>query len=156
MLKNRREKSGGERGRRECCQWKASGQCSKGNNCSFRHDESQSGKLTPESASSSELQKDGEEFARKKNPRSGSTFGKWPRKPCRDCLQGKCTKPSCDLWHPPECQTFKQPSGCRFGEMCAFKHQKVEKQPDRKPRKNGDNSAAALLKNSRHTGCVFH
>ena len=38
---------------------------------------------------------------------------------------------------------------------CAFKHQQVEGEPDSKPRMNGDNSAVALFKNSRHFGCIF-
>ena len=36
-----------------------------------------------------------------------------------------------------------------------FQDQQVEGQPDKTPRKNGDNSAVVLLKNSRLLGCVF-
>ena len=36
-----------------------------------------------------------------------------------------------------------------------FMYQQVEGQPSKKPRKSGDNSAVAILKNSRQLGCVF-
>ena len=39
VVKNRRDQSGVERGPGECWQRKAQGQCSKGDHCSFRHDE---------------------------------------------------------------------------------------------------------------------
>ena len=60
VVKHRRDKSGVEKGPRECYQWKAAGQCSRGDNCSFRHDWNESGKSTPKSAPSSEPRKDGE------------------------------------------------------------------------------------------------
>ena len=54
VLKNRRDQRGVERGPGECYQWEAKGQCSKGDNCSFRHDGNKRGKWTPKSAPSSE------------------------------------------------------------------------------------------------------
>ena len=156
VFKNRREKRGGERGRGECYQWRASGTVfQKETAAASATMEVRVRKSTPKSLPCSEPHKDGKESSRKKNLRSRSPFGKSPREPCLDHLQGWCTRPSCDPWHPPECQNYKKPSGCRFGEKCAFKHQQVEGQPDKTPRKNGDNSAVVLLKNSRLLGCVF-
>ena len=39
VVTNRRGQRGVERGHGECYQWKAKGQCSRGDKCSFRHDE---------------------------------------------------------------------------------------------------------------------
>ena len=41
---------GVERGQRECCQWKAKGQCSSGDKCSSRHDEDKRANPTPKPA----------------------------------------------------------------------------------------------------------
>ena len=67
-----------------------------------------------------------------------------------ETLEDKCSKSSCDFWHPPECQSYKKPSRCRFGDKCAFMHQQVEGQPCKKPN-NDDNSAVVSLKKSRAT-----
>ena len=47
---NRRGQSGVERGPGECFQWKAKGQCSRGESYSFRDDENKRAKSTPKSA----------------------------------------------------------------------------------------------------------
>ena len=64
-------------------------------------------------------------------------------------------KSRCDDWHTPECQFFKSESGCKFGDECSFAHWKLESQSCKKPKKDGDKSAVAILKNIRHLGCVF-
>ena len=38
VIKNRKEKSGVERGKGTCYQWNEKGQCSQGDQCSFRHE----------------------------------------------------------------------------------------------------------------------
>ena len=38
VIKNRKRKSGVERGKGTCYQWEEKGQCSKGDQCSFRHE----------------------------------------------------------------------------------------------------------------------
>ena len=137
VVKNRRDQCGVARGLGECYQWRGEGQCSKGDNCSFRHEGPKRGRWTPKTAPSSERRK-------------------VTRKTCRDYMNGKCTKPSCEFWHPPECQYYRKPSsGCRFDDKCAFMHQQVQGQPSKKPKKQSDEGAVATLKNSRHLGCVF-
>ena len=66
-----------------------------------------------------------------------------------------CTKSPCDCWHPPKCQFYESESGCKFGDKCSFAHRQVEAQPGKKPKKDGDKSAVAFLKNVRQLGCVF-
>ena len=107
---------------------------------SFRHDGNKRGKPTPTSAPSSEprTEKDGDKSSRRKSLRGHSPSGKLSRKTCRDYINGKGTRPSCDFWHPPECQNYNKKSGRRFGDKCAFIHQQVEGQPSRKPKKDCD------------------
>ena len=58
----------------------------------------------------------------------------------------------CDYWHPHECQFHKSESGCEFGDKCSFAHRQVEGQPSKKPKKDGDKSAAAIMKDSTMIG----
>ena len=76
VIKNRRDQSGVERGPGECYQWKAKGQ-SRGDNCSFRHDENKRAKWTQKSAPPSELPKG-------RSLRGWSPPGKLVRQPCRE------------------------------------------------------------------------
>ena len=156
VVTNRRGQRGVERGQGKCNQWKAKGQCSRGDKCIFWHDEDKRAKPTPKTAPPSEppAQRGGS-ASRKKNLRGRSPSGKFARQPCKDNLKGICTKAPCDYWHPPECQFCKSESGCKFGDKCSFAHRQVEGQPSKKPKKDGDKSAVAILKDTRHLGCVF-
>ena len=157
LVTNRRGQRGVEKEVGECYQWKAKGQCSRGDNCSFRHDEDKRAKSTPKSAPPSEppTQKDGRSFSRGKSLRGRSPSGKFARQTCRDYIKGKYTRPSCVYWHPPECQFYKAESGCNFGDRCSFGHRQVEDEPSKETKKDGDKNAVAILKDSRQLGCVF-
>ena len=50
MVTNRRGRRGVERGQGDCYQWKAKGQCSRPDKCSFWHDEDRRAKPTPKNA----------------------------------------------------------------------------------------------------------
>ena len=129
VVTNRRGQRGVERGPGECYQWKAKWQCSRGDSCSFRHDENKRAKSTPKSASSSEppSEKDGRSKSRSKSLRGWGPSGKLARQPCRDDIKGKCTRPSCDYWHPPECQFYKKRIGGRGrGRLKANKREREE------------------------------
>ena len=54
------------------------------------------------------IEKDGGNTSRRKSLRGRSPSGKLARQLCRDYIKGKCTRPSCDFWHPPECHFFKK------------------------------------------------
>ena len=77
------------------------------------------------------------------------------RLPCKDYLNGTCTTPFCEKWHPPECLFYKSEKGCRFGEKCSYAHRQVDKQPSKRSKKNDGKSAVAMLKRTRQLGCVF-
>ena len=101
----------------DCWQWKANGQCSQGDNCSFRHDIYKRAKSTQSnpSPSSSTRQNEGN-ASRTRSPRGRSPSGRMFRLPCKDYLKGTCTNSFCEKWHPPECLFYKSENGCKFGK----------------------------------------
>ena len=142
MVKNQGTKQRVQRILGDCWQWEFNGQCSRGDNCSFRHDINKRGKMTQSNASPifscSGMSKKHRE----------------PELPVVECLDGLARITSkelamtlfCERWHPPECLFYKTKSGCRFGEKCSYAHRQVEEQPSKRSKKNDDKSAAAMLK----------
>ena len=85
------------------------------------------------------------------------------RQPCRYYLKGTCTRSPCEYWHPPECQCYKNESGCKAVDKCLFPHHKVDEQPNKKPKKSDpspkrresdDKNAVAIVKIVSQLGCV--
>ena len=148
VVKNPGTKQRGQRILGECWQWKANGgQCSKGDNGSFRHDINERAKMTqPNPSPSSFMQHIERKTSRTRSPRGNSPSRRMSRWPCKDYLKGTCTSSFCEKWHPPGCVFYKTKSGCRFGEKCSFAHRQVEEQPSKRSKKNGDKSAVAMLK----------
>ena len=88
----------------DCWQWKANGQCSEGDNCSFRHDINKRAKSTqPNPSRSSFMRKNEGNASRTRSPRGRSPSGRIFRLPCKDYLKGTCTNSFCEKWHPPVC-----------------------------------------------------
>ena len=99
----------------DCWQWKANGQCSEGDNCSFRHHMNKRAKSTqPNPSPRSSTQQSVKNASRTRSPRGRSPSWKMVRLPCKDYLKGTCTTPFREKWHPPECLFYKSESGCRF------------------------------------------
>ena len=108
VVKNQRARKREQRSLGDCWQWKANGQCSKGDNCSFRHDEDKRAKSTPPNPSPrSSTQQNVKNASRTKSPRGRSPSGKMARLPCKDYLNGTCTTPFREKWHPPKCWFYK-------------------------------------------------
>ena len=100
----REKKQREQRSQGDCWQWKANVQCSKGDNCSFRHDMNKRAKSTqPNSSPRSSTQQNVKNASRTRSPRGRSPGGKMARLPCKDYLKGTCTTPFCEKWHPPGC-----------------------------------------------------
>ena len=155
VVTSRRGLSGIERGKGTCYQWKQKGQCSRGDQCSFRHESHDREKPTPKTARTSEPPTPrGRSASRKRSLRGRSQSGKSNRQPCKNFLKGTCAELLCDYWHPPECQFYKTESGCKAGDKCLFQHYKVEGQPNKRPMKGGDKSAVAIVKSVPQLGCV--
>ena len=151
MVKNQETKQRVQRILGDCWQWESNGQCSRGDNCSFRHDVNKRGKITQSNSSPSSFMPPNERKAsRTRSPRGKSPSGRMYRLPCKDYLKGTCTHSFCEKWHPPECLFYKTKSGCRFGEKCSYAHRQVDEQPSKRS-KNGDKNAVAMLKNMSHT-----
>ena len=121
-------------------QWKANGQCSEGNNCSFRHDANKH--PSPRSSTQQSVRN----ASRTRSPRGRSPSGKMARLPCKDYLKGTCANSFCEKWHPPVCLFYKSEKCCRFGEKCSYAHRQVDEQPSKRSKKNDDQSAVAMLK----------
>ena len=147
VVKNQRMKQREQRSLGDCWRWKANGQCSKGDNCSFRHDTNKRAKVTqPNPSPGSSTQQNERNASRTRSPRVRSPSGRMFRLPCKDYLKGTCTTPFCKKWYPPECLFYKSENGCRFGQKCSCAHRQVDEQPNKKPKKNGGRSAVAMLK----------
>ena len=156
VVKNQRAKQREQRSLGDCWQWKADRQCSKGDNCSFRHDKDKRAKSTqPNPAPRSSTQQKMKHASRTKSSRGRSPRGKMARLPCKDYLKGTCTTPFFEKWHPPECLFYKSENGCKLGDKCSYAHRQVDEQPSKKSKNNGDQSAVVFLKNARHLGRVF-
>ena len=131
-VKNQGTKQREQRFLGDCWQWKANGQCSEGDNCSFRHDINKRAKTTqPNPSPSSSTRQNERNASRTPSPRGKSPSGRMFRLPCKDYLKGTCTTPFCEKWHPPECLFCKSESGCRFGEKCSYAHRQVEEQANK-------------------------
>ena len=98
----------------DCWQWKANAQCSKGDNCSFRHDMNKRAISTQPNPSPRYSTRQNERNSlRTRSPRGKSPSGRMSRLPCKDYLEGTCTHSFCEKWHPPECSFCKSENGCR-------------------------------------------
>ena len=147
VVKNQGTKQRVQRILGDCWQWEFNGQCSKGDNCSFRHDINKRGKMTQSNTSpNSFMQQNERKASRTRSPRGRSPSGRMSRWPCKDYLKGTCNNSFCERWHPPECLFYKTKSGCRFGEKCSYAHRQVDEQPTKRSKKNDDKSAVAMLK----------
>ena len=113
VVKNQRAKQRGQRTLGDCWQWKTNRQCSRGDNCSFRHDINKRAKSTQPNLSPRSSAQQSEKCIELPSPR-GSPSGKMARLLCKDYLKGTCTNSFCETWHPPECLFYKSEKGSRF------------------------------------------
>ena len=81
----------------DCWQWESNGQCSRGDNCSFRHDINKRGKMTQSNTSpKSFMQQDERNTSRTRSPRGKNPSGRKSRWPCKDYQKGSCTNSFCE------------------------------------------------------------
>ena len=100
VVKNQGTKQRVQRILRDCWQWKANGQCSKGDTCSFRHDINKRGKSSPSNPSPNSFMRQSERKpSRTRSPRGKSPSGRMSRWPCKDYLRGTCNNSFCEKWH---------------------------------------------------------
>ena len=89
VVKSRSGLSGIDRGKGVCYEWKAKGQCSSGDQCSFRHESNDRAKPTPKAAppEPQSLKTRGRSVSRKRNARGRSQSVKFNRPPCKYFLK---------------------------------------------------------------------
>ena len=88
VVKNQGTKQRGQRILGDCWQWETNGQCSKGDNCSFRHDINKRAKMTqPNPSPSSFMQQNEKKASKTRSPRGRSPNGIMFRWPCKDYLK---------------------------------------------------------------------
>ena len=81
VVKNQGTKQRVQRILGDCWQWESNGQCSKGDNCSFRHDIDERGKMTQSNTSpNSFMQQNERKTSRTRSPRG--------RSPVVECIDG--------------------------------------------------------------------
>ena len=95
VVKNQGTRQRGQRILGDCWQWEANRQCSKGDNCSFRHDIDKRAKITqPNTSLGSFMQQNERNASRTRSPRGKSPSGRKFRLPCKDYFIGICTNHS--------------------------------------------------------------
>ena len=156
MVKNQEVNKREQRTLGDCWQWKANGQCSKGDNCSFRNDILSVENDTVESVS---------EFFHAAGMRDMRREPEVPEEevPVVECLDGpaRITLKELAPIHSVKNGTLQNACStgprvvCRFGQKCSYAHCQVDEQPSERSKKNDDKSAVAMLKSTRQLGCVF-
>ena len=156
LVQNPRMKQREQRSPGDCWQWESNGQCSNGDDCSFRHDINKRAKSTqPNFSPRSSTQQNVKNAWRTRSPRGRSPSEKMARLPCKDYLKGTCTTPFCEKWHPPKCLFYNSEKGCKFGDKCSYAHRQVHELRSKRSKKNGDKRTVAMLKIARQLGCVY-
>ena len=90
VVKSRKGMSGVEGGKGVCYQWKEKGQCSKGDQCSFRHDSNDRAQKPEHNAAtlSEPSMTRGRSVSKKRSIQGKSNHGAILRQPCRYYLKG--------------------------------------------------------------------
>ena len=78
-------------------------------------------------------------------PRGESPSGLKGKRVCKNFVEGKCTEPSCDLWHRPVCLNYKSESGCIYGDDRQFRNTEAGGQPNKKSKKSGGSGSVCCL-----------
>ena len=162
--KGRKGATSVEGGKCICNQLKEKGQCPKGDQCSFRNvteDRAQKPEHTAATPSEPAFSRC-RSVSRKRSIRGKSNHGSTLRQPCRYFLKGTCTGTPCEHRRSPECQFYKNQTGCKAGDKCRFPHHKVDEQPKKKPKKryspkrkeSNDKNAVAIVTRVSQLGCV--
>ena len=145
----------------DCRQWLKFGECSRGDECSWAHDEDKrpekpSGKTAGRkssgkgSKSRSSSPKGGREGRNRSTTpsskvRGTSPSGKEGRPTCTFYLRGECNRgKNCEYFHPQPCTHFNAGS-CKLGEECEFAHFTAEPKEKAKAKTKAKVGAPAVL-----------
>ena len=133
VVKNQETKQRGQRILGDCWQWETNGQCSKRDNCSFRHDINMRAKMTqPNPFPRSSTQQNVKNHREPAVPEEEVPVVECLDGLARITLEELAITHFCEKWHPPECLFYKTKSGCRFGEKCSHARRQVDEQPSKR------------------------
>ena len=141
---------------RDCYQWKAKGQCRKGDACRFRHDDNTRGKVTRSSslAPRPQTQNDGK-FVRKGSLSEAVVLlERHPEDRAEICSRETVRIGHLIIGIFPYVKITKlnrDANSAKSASSCT----EVDSQPNKKPKKSGGLGSVALSKNSKQVGCVF-
>ena len=131
----------------ECHQWKAIGQCSKGDSCSFSHDRASGNRCDQRQECNRPLlhQKRRHRLTGRNHQKVQASEGTVPLE--------KEAELRADI-SSPVCLSYKSESGCKNGANGRSRHAEVDGQPSKKSKKSGEKGSVALLNKSFQLGCV--
>ena len=131
----------------DCWQWESNGQCSRGDNCSFRHDVNKRGKMTqPNPSPNSFMQQSERKASRTRRPRGKSPSGRMSRWPARNTSKELAPIHSVKNGILQNACSTSPKMSAGLGKKCSYAHRQVDEQPSKRSKKNGDKSAVAMLK----------
>ena len=120
-----------------------SGQCSKGDSCTFSHDiqasgnssgaQRRKGRSSSPASHSKAKQTDGE--GQTPSEESGNRDESLSYKRSKIPSYRNCNNPSCCSWHPPVSQNCKSETGCKFSNKCFFDMLRRRRSPAKSQRK---------------------
>ena len=147
VVKNQGTKQCVQRILGDCWQWEFNGQCSRGDNCSFRYDINKRGKMTQSKTSpNSFMQQNERKASRTRSPRGKRPSGRMSRWPCKDYLKGTCNNSFCERWHLQNACSTRLRRVAGLGQSAHTHTRQVDEQPSKRSKKNDDKSAVAMLK----------
>ena len=150
------KKANVERKVEDCFQWKARGQCSKGDSYGFPA-------ITQQPLATVAKARDETDDRLLPHPirRQRLTVKKAPEmkvltrdvRSYADTIFSK--NPSCEFWHPPVCQNYiSEKKGYFCGDQCLFRHVEAEGKLSKRSKKGGAKGSVAFLKDSTQLGRV--
>ena len=101
------------------------------------------------------MQQNERKASRTRSLRGKSPSGRMSWWPCKDYLKGTCTNSSCEKWHPQNACLTRPRAVADLGKSARMHIVRVDEQPGKRSKKNGNKSAVAMLKSTRQLGCVF-
>ena len=147
----------------ECYQWRANGQCSKGDPCSFSDDRLASGNSgggrrrkgrSSSPAPKAKAQTDEREVKYTKTSGNKEENSSDKKRAKFHDDTGFVKNRYVNFGTLPCVKTTSQKKGCTHGKKCFFRHFEAEEKPDRRSKKGGAKGKVSLLKESTQLGCT--
>ena len=156
VVKNQRVKQREQRSLGDCWQWKAYGQCSKGDNYSFRQGKDERAKSTQRNPSPRpSTQQNVKNGSGTKSPRGRSPSGKLARLSCNDSSKALAQPHSVKNGILRSACCTKQKMDAKFGDKCSCAHRQVDEQPGEKTKKEWwQNRSGFFEEHTTNGGCV--